>query len=39
MAQVVLVWENLGAHHSAGMRGYLATQTGWLRVCPAVVRL
>ena len=31
-APVVLVWDNLGAHHSAGMRGFLATQTGWLRV-------
>jgi transposase len=32
MAPVVLVWDNLGAHHSAGMRDFLATQTGWLRV-------
>jgi transposase len=31
-APVVLVWDNLGAHHSAGMRGFLATQTGWLSV-------
>ena len=31
MAPAVLVWDNLGAHHSVGMRGFLATQTGWLR--------
>jgi transposase len=30
-APVVLVWDNLGAHHSAGMHCFLATQTGWLR--------
>src|SRR5690242_11292679 len=30
-APAVLVWDNLGAHHSVGMRGFLATQTGWLR--------
>jgi transposase len=32
MAPVVLVWDNLGAHHSAGMRCFLATQSRWLRV-------
>jgi transposase len=32
MAPVVLVWDNLGAHHSAGMRNFLATQSRWLHV-------
>ena len=32
MAPVVLVWDNLGAHHSADMRRFLATQAGWLHV-------
>lgn len=32
MAPVVLVWDNLGAHHSAGMRDFLVAQTGWLWV-------
>jgi transposase len=31
-APVVLVWDNLGAHRSVGMRGFLSTQTGWLHV-------
>jgi DDE superfamily endonuclease len=32
MAPVVLVWDNLGAHHSADMCCFLATQSRWLRV-------
>jgi transposase len=31
-APVVLVWDNLGVHHSAGMRCFLDTQSQWLRV-------
>jgi transposase len=32
MAPVVLVWDNLSAHHSAAMRCFLTTQSGWLHV-------
>jgi transposase len=31
-APVVLIWDNLGIHHSIGMHHFLASQSSWLRV-------
>lgn len=31
-APVILVWDQLSAHHSADMKAWLAAQTGWLQV-------
>jgi transposase len=30
--KIVLVWDNLGIHHSAAMRAFIDAHTDWLRV-------